>query len=239
MDINEFMLIFKKVSEENSINIQEDKMHKLYEYMKYILDWNEQINLTAIKNEEEFIVKHFIDSLTILKYINSNSSLIDIGTGAGFPGLPIKISNETIFTTLVDSVNKKINVLKDITEKMNIKEIELLHARVEDIAKMDKYREKYDYATSRAVSNLTTLVEYMLPFLKIGGKAICMKGPNYEEELENSKNAIEILGGRVEKIERVVINKEIERNIILIAKIKNTPSKYPREKGKPLKEPLY
>lgn len=239
MDINEFLLSFKEAAERNSIDIKEEKVKQFYEYMTYILEWNEQINLTAIKSEEEFIVKHFIDSLTILRYIKSNSKLIDIGTGAGFPGFPIKISDESVFTTLVDSVNKKVNVLKDISNKMNINNIELVHARVEDIAKLDKYREKYDYVTSRAVSNLTTLVEYMLPFLKIGGKAICMKGPNYEEELKNSKRAIELLGGSIEKIDKIIIDKDIERNIIVISKVKNTPSKYPRDKGRPLKEPLF
>ena len=203
MEINNFILKFKEISRKNGINIEENKIKQLYEYMINILEWNKVINLTAISDEDEFIMKHFIDSLTILKYMEKNKKMIDIGTGAGFPGIPVKIANPSITATLVDSVNKKINVLKDISNKLELKDIELIHSRVEDLAKLEKYREKYDYATSRAVSNLTTFIEYMLPFLKIGGKAICMKGPNYEEELEKSHKAIEVLGGKIEKIEKI------------------------------------
>lgn len=239
MTIDEFIVIFGKEAEANLIKVEESNIKKLYDYMNYILEWNKVINLTAIEDEKEFIVKHFIDSLTILKYINDGIRLIDIGTGAGFPGMPIKLLNDTVNITLVDSVNKKINVLKEISQKMNISKIEILHSRVEDLAKLNEYREKFDIVTSRAVSNITTLTEYMLPFLKLGGKAICMKGPNYEEEISKAKKAINLLGGKIERIESINIDNEIERNIIIIKKVKNTPDKYPREKGKPLKEPLY
>ena len=240
MNIDEFILKFKEEAEKNEItDIDNEKIKQLYDYMKNILKWNEVINLTAIKDENEFIMKHFIDSLTILKYINENSKMIDIGTGAGFPGMPVKIVKPNLDITLVDSVNKKINVLKDITEKMSIQKINLIHSRIEDIANQKEYREQFDYVTSRALSNITTLSEYMLPFLKINGKAICMKGPNFEEELENSKKAIDLLGGKIDKIDKLNINNELERNIIIIKKVKTTPKIYPRGKGKPLKEPLY
>ena len=240
MNIDEFILKFKGETEKNEIpDIDNEKIEQLYDYMKNILKWNEVINLTAIKDENEFIMKHFIDSLTILKYINENSKMIDIGTGAGFPGMPVKIVKPNLDITLVDSVNKKINVLKDITEKMSIQKINIIHSRIEDIANQKEYREQFDYVTSRALSNITTLSEYMLPFLKINGKAICMKGPNFEEELENSKKAIDFLGGKIDKIDKLNINNELERNIIIIKKVKTTPKIYPRGKGKPLKEPLY
>ena len=240
MNIDEFILKFKEEAEKNKItDIDNEKIKQLYDYMKNILKWNEVINLTAIKDENEFIMKHFIDSLTILKYINENSKMIDIGTGAGFPGMPVKIVKPNLDITLVDSVNKKINVLKDIAEKMSIQKINLIHSRIEDIANQKEYREQFDYVTSRALSNITTLSEYMLPFLKINGKAICMKGPNFEEELENSKKAIDLLGGKIDKIDKLNINNELERNIIIIKKVKTTPKIYPRGKGKPLKEPLY
>ncbi len=240
MNIDEFILKFKEEAEKNEItDIDNEKIKQLYDYMKNILKWNEVINLTAIKDENEFIMKHFIDSLTILKYINENSKMIDIGTGAGFPGMPVKIVKPNLDITLVDSVNKKINVLKDIAEKMSIQKINIIHSRIEDIANQKEYREQFDYVTSRALSNITTLSEYMLPFLKINGKAICMKGPNFEEELENSKKAIDLLGGKIDKIDKLNINNELERNIIIIKKVKTTPKIYPRGKGKPLKEPLY
>ena len=204
--------------------------------MKLLLEWNEKINLTAIKDENEFIVKHFVDSLTINKYINKNNKIIDVGTGAGFPGLPIKLFHEELFVTLLDSVRKKINVLNDIIQKLDLKDIEAIHSRAEDFAKDN--REIYDVAVSRAVANMSTLVEYLIPFVKINGIIICMKGPNFEEELELAKNAIKILGGKVEKIEKFNINGELERNIIIIKKVKETPKQYPRGSAKPLKEPI-
>ena len=240
MNIDEFILKFKEEAQRNEIiDIDNKKIKQLYDYMKNILKWNEVINLTAIKDENEFIMKHFIDSLTILKYINENSKMIDIGTGAGFPGMPIKLVKPNLDITLVDSVNKKINVLKDITEKMSIQKINLIHSRIEDIANQKEYREQFDYVTSRALSNITTLSEYMLPFLKINGEAICMKGPNFEGELENSKKAIDLLGGKIDTIDKLNIDNELERNIIIIKKVRTTPKIYPRGKGKPLKEPLY
>ena len=237
MNFQEFKEYFNIKLIENNINNKFNE-EQFFKYMKNILDWNEKINLTNITDEKEFVVKHFIDSLTIIEQIGDNSRVIDIGCGAGFPGIPLKIARSNIKETLIDSVNKKIKVVQDCIEKLDLEDIEALHTRAEDLANKIEYREQFDYATTRAVSNLATIAEYMLPFLKINGKAICMKGPNYKEELENSKKAIEVLGGIVEDIKNIKIDNEIERNIIIIRKRKNTPKQYPRGNGKPLKSPI-
>lgn len=238
MNLQEFQKIFKQECNKNKIEFNEKKSEKLYNYMNLILEWNEKINVTAIKDEEEFIVKHFIDSLTLAEFVKGENRILDIGTGAGFPGIPLKIYNSEGKFTLIDSVNKKITVLNDVIEKLELKEIDALHVRAEELAKDVDYREQFDVVTTRAVSRLVTIAEYMLPFVKIGGKAICMKGPNIEEELEESKKAIRILGGEIEKIEKLNISNEFERNIIVIKKVKNTDKKYPRGQGKPAKEPI-
>ncbi len=238
MEKNEFLEFMKEECEKNNIQISNEEIEKLYIYMKEILEWNEKVNVTAIKDEKEFIVKHFIDSLTIEKYISNGEKVLDIGTGAGFPGIPIKITKNKSHVDLVDSVNKKLNVIRDIIPKIKVEDIECIHTRAEDLAKNVKYRESYDVVTSRAVANLTTLVEYMLPFAKVGGKIICMKGPNVEEELTESKKAISILGGKIEQIKNINIDSDYERNIIIIKKEKPTPKQYPRGQGKPLKEPI-
>lgn len=237
MELEEFKMFFDKQLSENKINIELDEK-EFYKYMKNILEWNEKINVTNIKEEKEFIIKHFVDSLSISKYINNFSRVLDIGTGGGFPGIPLKLANKTIKETLIDSVNKKIMVVNDGIEKLELKDIEAIHTRAEDLAKKEEYREKFDFVVTRAVSNLSTISEYMLPFLKVGGRAICMKGPNYEEELENAQKAINVLGGTIEKIENIEVSKQYERNIIIILKQKPTPKQYPRENGKALKSPI-
>mgnify|MGYP005783563275 FL=1 len=207
--------------------------------MNMLIEWNKKINLTAIIEPKEIILKHFIDSLTILKYVNDNEKMLDVGTGAGFPGIPIKIMNENVEITLLDSLNKRINFLNEVINKLKLKNISAIHSRIEDYGKNNKYREKYDIVTSRAVANLATLSEYMLPMLKIKGKSICMKGSDIKEEVKNSKRAIDILGGEIVNIEELVFHKsDNRRNLIIIEKKKNTPLKYPRKAGMPLKKPL-
>lgn len=220
------------------IELTENQIEQFYNYMNGILKWNKSINVTSITDEKMFIVKHFADSLTINRFVEDKKNLIDIGTGAGFPGIPLKIVNKNLKVTVIDSVNKKLNIIRDITADFNLENLEIIHTRAEDLANDIEYREKYDIATTRAVSNLTTIAEYMLPFVKINGYAICMKGPNIRQELEDSKVAIEVLGGKLEKIESLNVGNELERNIILIKKVKSTPKKFPRGKGKPLKEPI-
>ena len=239
MDIIEFSNLMKEYGKEIQIKFTEEQLQKFYEYMNRLIEWNKKINLTAIIEPKEIILKHFIDSLTILKYVNDNEKMLDVGTGAGFPGIPIKIMNENIEITLLDSLNKRINFLNEAINKLELKNISAIHSRIEDYGKNNKYREKYDIVTSRAVANLATLSEYMLPMLKIKGKSICMKGSDIKEEVKNSKRAIDILGGEIVNIEELVLPKsDNRRNLIIIKKKKNTPLKYPRKAGIPSKEPL-
>ena len=240
MQIIEFSNLMKEYGKEICIEFTEEQLKKFYQYMNLLMEWNKKINLTAIIEPKEIILKHFIDSLTILAYIEQNKKMIDIGTGAGFPGIPIKIMRDDVDVTLLDSLNKRINFLDVVIKDLNLKNISTVHARIEDYGRDKKYREKYDIVTSRAVANLTTLSEYMIPLVKIEGVSICMKGSEVEEEIKKSKNAIKILGGEIEQIEKLVLPKsDNKRHLILIKKVKNTPLKYPRKPGTPSKEPLY
>lgn len=221
------------------LNVNDEELNKFWVYMTNLLEWNEKINLTAITDEDDIILKHFIDSLTILEYIPEKSNVIDVGTGAGFPGIPLKIVREDINMTLMDSLNKRITFLNEIINKLGLKKINAIHSRAEELAKIPEHREKYDIAVSRAVANLSTLSEYMIPFVKVGGKCICMKGSNIEEELKTAKNAIKELGGEIEKVINFKLpDSDNERNIIIIKKVRNTKNKYPRKAGMPSKEPL-
>ena len=221
------------------ITLSEIQLKQFYNYMNLLIEWNKKINLTAITEPNEIILKHFVDSLTISKYISDGTRVVDVGTGAGFPGIPLKIYRQDIEITLLDSLQKRINFLDEVIRELNLEKIETIHSRVEDFGKDKRYREKFDIATSRAVANLATLSEYLLPLVKVGGKVISMKGSLIEEELENSKNAIKILGGKIEKVDEFNLpNSDISRNIVLIDKIKETPNKYPRKAGEPSKKPL-
>lgn len=220
--------------------IDDNKIQKFYDYMNLLVEWNKKINLTAITEEKDIILKHFVDSLTVLKYIKENKSIVDVGTGAGFPGIPLAIMNDSLKITLVDSLNKRINFLNEVCNKINLENINAIHARAEEFGQDNNYRESYDVAISRAVANLTVLAEYLLPLVKVGGKIICMKGPDIEEELKQAKSAIDILGGKFERCDNFCLPKsDISRNIIIINKIKETPKKYPRKAGTPAKTPLF
>lgn len=221
------------------IEVTEKNAEKFYNYMEILLDWNERINLTAITEENDIILKHFIDSLTVLKYIEEEKNIIDVGTGAGFPGIPISIVSEGNRVTLLDSLNKRILFLQDVIDKINLKNVKAIHSRAEEFGQNKDNRQKYDIAVSRAVANLSTLLEYLMPLVRVGGKCICMKGPDIEEELNNAKFAIKELGGVIEKVDKFVLpNSDIIRNIIIIKKEKDTPEKYPRKPGTPSKTPL-
>lgn len=220
-------------------DINEKKQQQFEDYMNLLLEWNEKINLTAITEEDDIILKHFVDSLTITKYIEQGMSIVDVGTGAGFPGIPVKIAREDVKVTLVDSLNKRILFLQEIIRKLQLKNITTMHYRAEEFGQNKNYREGFDIATSRAVANLSILAEYLLPLVKIGGICICMKGSEIQEELESSKKAIEILGGEIEEIQEFMLpESDIKRNIIIIRKKSSTPKKYPRKPGTPAKEPL-
>lgn len=228
----------KEAARKNDILLNEEQVDRFFIYKELLKEWNKKINLTAIIDDEEIIIKHFIDSLTIEKYIEENASIIDVGTGAGFPGIPVKIVRDDIKLTLLDSLNKRILFLEEVLNKNNIENTVCVHGRAEDYGKDSKYREKYDIATARAVANMSTLLELCLPFVKVGGKFICMKGNNVEE-IEEAKKVLEILGGEIEKIENFIIpDTDIERNIIIVKKVKETPKQYPRKAGTPAKQPI-
>ena len=235
MEYCEFKDILHNKALQFQIDLEEPELLNFYNYMELLIEWNKKINLTAIIEPEEIIEKHFIDSLSINKYIKEGDKMLDIGTGAGFPGIPLKISNKDLDITLIDSLNKRINFLNTVINNMKLKNISAIHSRAEDF----KEREMYDIVTSRAVSRLNVLLEYMLPFVKVGGICICMKSAEIEEEIKEAKSAINILGGRIEKIDEICLkDSDIKRKIVIIRKIKKTPKKYPRKPGTPKKEPI-
>lgn len=210
-------------------------MDKAYQiYMDYLLEVNAHTNLTAITDPREIEIKHFKDSLTVLSYIKEKDKVLDIGAGAGFPGLPLRIEKD-FDLTLIDSVNKKVVFMNEVIEKLGLKNTRAIHTRAEDYAR--EKRESFDVVVSRAVANMATLSEYALPFLKVGGLFIALKGPKADEELEASKNALKILGGRVKEIKAFDLDGN-ERVNIVIEKVKKTKDKYPRGKNLPKKEPL-
>lgn len=232
---DELIIQAKKID----VILDEEQIQKFYKYMELLLEWNEKINLTAIVEPRDVILKHFVDSLTICKELQKNKILADIGTGAGFPGIPVKILRPDLDITLIDSLNKRVNFLTMVIEALKLEKIVALHGRIEDFGKNKKYREKFDYVTSRAVANLSTLSEYMIPLIKIGGKCICMKGSKIDEELKNAEKAVKTLGGKIEKVDTFLLpDTDMGRNIILIKKEKATPNKYPRKAGTPTKEPI-
>lgn len=213
---------------------------KFEKYKGLILEYNKHTNLTRITEDEEFNVKHFLDSLSLFKtdLFVKDKKIIDIGTGAGFPGLPLKLYNEDLDITLLDSLRKRIDFLNGVIEELGLKKIRAIHARAEEIARDPKYREGYDIAVSRAVANLSTLTEYSMAFVKVGGYFISQKGPEYKEELKSAKRAIELMGGEVKDVIHTPLPNDIDHYIIVIKKVKATDKKYPRGGGKPRKSPL-
>lgn len=209
-----------------------DKAYKIY--MDYLLEVNSHTNLTAITDSYEIEIKHFKDSLTVLDYIKEGDKVLDIGAGAGFPGIPLRIEKD-FDLTLIDSVNKKVKFMNEVIEKLGLTNARAIHTRAEDFAKEE--RETYDVVVSRAVANMSTLSEYCLPMLKVGGVFIALKGPRADEELENAQKAIDILGGRVIKLDRFDLDGN-ERVNIVVEKTRRTKKKYPRGKNLPKKSPL-
>ena len=223
------------------LNVDANVLEQFETYKKLLLEWNEKINLTAIVDEKEVYVKHFVDSATCIAtgLIPANARVIDVGTGAGFPGLPIKILRQDITITLLDSLNKRINYLGEVVSTLKLRNVSLLHSRAEDAGTNKEHRELYDVALSRAVAPLNSLSEYCLPFIKEGGYFLCQKGPSYREELKEAENAISLLGGKVEKIHEYQLPEtDIKHYVIAIKKISKTPTKYPRKAGKPTSDPL-
>ena len=232
----------KEKLKETSIELTEIQMKQFLTYYEMLVEKNKVMNLTAITEFEEVVEKHFIDSLMLVKAVDlkkENYKLLDLGTGAGFPGIPLKIAYPNLEIVLVDSLNKRVKFLAEVIEALQLKNITAVHGRAEDLAKKKEYREQFDYCVSRAVANLSTLSEYCVPFVKIGGNFISYKAGNLEEELENAKNPIKILGGKVENvIEFSLPGTEVSRSFVVVGKKKETAKKYPRNAGKPNKEPL-
>ena len=230
-------------AEELGIELSSKQVEKLLQYMEILREWNQKINLTAIDEPEEIIVKHFLDSLSLLQITNLSGSekLIDIGTGAGFPGLVIKIIYPELELTLLDSVKKKVNFLRQAAYDLglDLDSIDFIHGRAEDLGRNRQYREQYDYAVARAVAYLNILSEYALPFVKIGGKFIAQKGKSAKREVVDSQVALEKLSGETINVQAVDLpyNND-ERYLILIEKIAVTSSEYPRKAGTPKKNPL-
>ena len=230
--------LIKNACEQIGIKLNDNQLKQFERYYELLTEWNEKINLTRITEPDEVALKHFADSLTLLKNVEipKNSTIIDVGTGAGFPGIPLKISRPDISLTLLDSLNKRLGFLGEVCSELGIK-AELVHSRAEDGGKDKLYREKYDFAVSRAVARLNILSEYCLPYVKVGGSFIAMKGPELTEELNEAKNALKILGGKINKVNKFKLE-DSGRTIVIINKIKQTPKSYPRHSSKIKSKPL-
>ena len=209
-------------------------------YMKLVLEWNEKINLTSITDRDEFIIKHFCDSISLLGNVElkKGARVIDIGTGAGFPAIPLKIARPDLDITMLDSLNKRLVFIKEQVMPALGLEAKVIHARAEELSKEKPYRESFDVCVSRAVANLSSLSEYCIPFVRVGGLFAAMKGPDCDEELKAAQNAIDILGGKCTEIKRFELPDNSTRCIAVIKKVKATPAKYPRRGVKISKSPL-
>jgi len=226
------------------INLHKEQIKKFSRYLELLAQWNQKINLTSLKTPQEIIIKHFLDSISCIKVINKymnieGTSIIDVGTGAGFPGMPIKIVCPSISLSLLEARKKKTIFLEKIIEEINFQKVEVINGRAEAFGKCSDYRQKYDIVLSRAVALLSTLSEYCLPLVRVGGLFVAQKGRSYREEIDKALKAVQFLGGELIGVENVripFINQE--RHLLIIKKTKDTPSKYPRKEGLPQKRPL-
>lgn len=221
------------------IDLNDKQVHQFCEYARLLKEWNEKINLTAIVDDEGIATKHFLDSITAVLTDKIKGRMIDVGTGAGFPAIPIKIAKPEIEVTLLDSLNKRINFLNEVCTSLGLENVQTVHARAEDGGRDSRHREKYDVAVSRAVANMTVLCELCLPFVKVGGAFLALKGPLADDELENAKRAIAVLGGEVEDVLSADIPfTDLKHKIIIVRKVRHTPIQYPRKPGIPTKTPI-
>lgn len=228
------------IANDADFDISNTQLNQFDLYRQLLVEWNEKMNLTAITEKHEIATKHFIDSLYGLKFLKNAKTLIDVGTGAGFPGLPLKIAKPELSLTLLDSLNKRLNFLTEVKTQLNLSDVTCVHSRAEDGGKSGSVlRESFDVAVSRAVANLSVLSEYCLPYVSLGGVFLAYKGSDIEEELAQSTNAIDILGGEITGVFKYTIPKtDITHSIVVITKVKHTPDKYPRLQGKIQKKPL-
>ncbi len=230
---------FLKGLEELHIQLTEEQVQQFIKYYEMLVEKNKVMNLTAITEFDEVIEKHFLDSLSLIKVydLKKDISVLDMGTGAGFPGIPLKIAFPELKVTLADSLNKRILFLQEVIDELHLEKIEAVHARAEELGKNKAYREMYDLVVSRAVANLSSLEEYCVPFVKIGGNFISYKSGEIEEEVANAKNATFLLGGKVKDVYKFDLYEQ-KRSFVIIEKVKGTPKTYPRKAGTPTKTPL-
>lgn len=233
--------LLKDKAKEIGIELSELQIDQFNKFYQMMVEWNKVMNLTGITEYEEVVEKHFIDSLSIVKVIDINkiADVIDVGTGAGFPGVPLKIAFPHLNITLLDSLNKRIKFLNEVISETGLENISSIHGRAEDFAKQEKYREQYDLCVSRAVANLATLSEYCLPYVKVGGRFVSYKSGEIDAEVEDCKTAVKVLGGKINKVEKFqLLGTDIGRSFVDIKKEKNTGKKFPRKAGLPSKEPI-
>lgn len=234
---------FEKDLKEYHITLNEEQITQFMKYYELLIQWNTFMNLTAITEFDEVIKKHFVDSISLIKAMpeikEKELRIIDVGTGAGFPGIPLKIVFPNLHIVLLDSLNKRVTFLKEVISSLGLQHIEAVHGRAEDLARKEAYRECFDVCVSRAVANLATLSEYCLPFVRLEGRFVSYKSEKISEEYENAKEALFVLGGRFDKqVEFVLPSSDIYRNLFMIQKTKKTPGRFPRKAGLPSKEPI-
>jgi len=236
----DYFKLLKTSCESVNIEFDEGKYKQFVEYKNLLQEWNEKINLTAIVDDEGIFKKHFVDSIKVFNFegLHNAKNIIDVGTGAGLPGIPMKIVRPDLNVVLLDSLLKRVNFLNEVVGKLGLEDIKAVHGRAEDIAR-NEYRDFFDVAVSRAVANMTLLSELCLPFVRVDGYFIAMKGPSVESEIEEAKNAISVLGGKLEEIIEVKIEEsDMKHNLVIVRKVKDTPKQYPRKPGAAAKKPI-
>ncbi|WP_234118411.1 16S rRNA (guanine(527)-N(7))-methyltransferase RsmG [Clostridium hydrogenum] len=233
--------MIEKECESIGLQLEENKYDKFIKYKDLMKEWNNKLNLTAITEDREIVIKHFIDSIKVFNFepLKKDIKVIDVGTGAGLPGIPIKIMNDNSEVVLFDSLQKRINFLNEVIKELHLENIKAVHGRAEDFGSDLSYRETFDVAVSRAVANMSVLSEFCLPFVKVNGYFVALKGPSVDDELKEAKKAIGMLGGKLEKVIKVKFEDDnLNHNLVIVKKVKKTPKQYPRRAGVVSKKPI-